>query len=111
MSIPKKGSDCLRFILFPFKCYIILAPIVLLLLMYGNGSVNLDYHHLDSKLLTQIMFVVHFYVVCIAVLAVGAIFVAIFTRDLKSIWSALIYAAVGFVLLAFLLPAIAPSKQ
>jgi Na+/proline symporter len=108
-GFPKKKMDGIRIILFPFKCYIIIAPVILLLLINWSDGLNADSHHLGSRLLAQTMLAVHIYVVCIVVLIVGAV-ISIFTRDWKSILWALIYAVIGFALLAFLLPAIAPSK-
>ena len=92
--------------LFPFKSYIILVPIVFLLLqlMYGTPPLR------RLGILSLLTLIIDGDILCIIVLIIGGVFIAVLTRDWKTMRSALIYAAVGFLLLTFILPALELSK-
>jgi len=106
-GFPKTKLEWMQFVLFPFKFYILLFPLVFIILMTGSVTT-----HLENLLIEdQIHLMVAGYIVCIIILTVGGIFAAILMRNWKLMLSGLIYAVIGLVLLSmFILPSLAPTR-
>ena len=70
--LPKTKLEWMQFVLFPFKFYILLFPLVFIVLMIWGGTTFVD--KLPLLLIEdQIHFMVAGYIVCIIVLAIGGI--------------------------------------
>jgi hypothetical protein len=97
-------------VLFPFKFYIPLFPLVFIVLMIWGGTTHID--RLPMVLIEdQIHLMIVGYVFCIIVLTIGGIFTAILMRNWKLMLPGLIYAGIGLFLWSFLiLPILAPSR-
>ena len=103
---PKTKMEWMQFVLFPFKFYILLFPLVFIILMTGSVTTHLENLLIEDQL--HLMVVGD--IVCIIILAIGGIFTAILMRNWKLMRSGLIYAVIGLFLLAFILPSLAPTR-
>ena len=105
--LQKTKMEWMQFVLFPFKVYICLLPLVFIILEIERGTGYLSRLVFESD---QINLMVAGYIACIIILAIGGIYAAVTMRNWKLMRSRLIYAVIGLFLLAFILPSLAPTR-
>jgi fructose-specific phosphotransferase system IIC component len=105
--LPDSRKGCWRLALLPFKVYIVVAMVAVGFVASGHFE-NLDYRAAGSLRADHTRFVsalFNGYLVSVAALLLGAVLLRFERAEKQAVRSALIYAAIGVLLMGFLWPA------